>query len=87
MYTKEFFKNLEKELIEKNISDKLFIQVNVSNNNAIRLKITDYNKYWVWLIDCFSEILENIGVKNNIYIIDENDIKNYEELILNNQPL
>ena len=85
MYTKEFFINLEKELNLNSLSKNVLIQINVSNENAIRVKLSDYNKYWVGLIDCFSWLLENIWVVNTIYEIDEKDILNYEEIILNNK--
>jgi len=45
MYTKEFFINLEKELNLNSLSKNVLIQINVSNENAIRVKLSDYNKY------------------------------------------
>jgi hypothetical protein len=45
MFTKEFFINLEKELNLDSLTKNIFIQINVSNKNAIRVKLSDYNKY------------------------------------------
>jgi hypothetical protein len=85
MYTREFFINLEKELNWNSLAKNALIQINVSNNNIIFVKLSDYNKYWVWIIDCFSWLLENIWVVNTMYEIDEKDILNYEDIILNNK--
>ncbi|MDD3793293.1 MAG: hypothetical protein PHI37_00575 [Candidatus Gracilibacteria bacterium] len=85
MYTREFFINLEKELNGNSLAKNALIQINVSNNNIIFVKLSDYNKYGVGIIDCFSGLLENIGVVNTMYEIDEKDILNYEDIILNNK--